>query len=239
VNIGKTLFAQFMEHVPWTSFHRIVDRYGGDDGVMRLSCADQFRAMAYAQLARRESLRDIEVTLEAHQGKLYAIRMRHQPRRSTLADANESRDWRSWADLAAVLIRKARKLYRNCEFGLDLANTVYALDSTTIDLCLSIFDWAHFRTTKAAVKMHTLLDLRGSIPAFIHVSDGKMADVHVLDLLEIEAGAFYVMDRGYLDYARLYQMHQAGTFFVTRAKRGMDARRLYSMASDRDNGDHL
>lgn len=137
MNIGKTLFAQFMEHVPWTSFHRIVDRYVGDDGVMRLSCADQFRAMAYAQLARRESLRDIEVTLEAHQGKLYAIRMRHQPRRSTLADANESRDWRIWADLAAVLIRKARKLYRNCEFGLDLANTVYALDSTTIDLCLS------------------------------------------------------------------------------------------------------
>jgi hypothetical protein len=236
VNIGKTLFAQFMEHVPWTSFHRIVDRYGGDDGVMRLSCADQFRAMAYAQLARRESLRDIEVTLEAHQGKLYAMGLRHQPRRSTLADANESRDWRIWADLAAVLIRKARKLYRNCEFGLDLANTVYALDSTTIDLCLSIFDWAHFRTTKAAVKMHTLLDLRGSIPAFIHVSDGKMADVHVLDLLEIEAGAFYIMDRGYLDYARLYQMHQAGAFFVTRAKRGMDARRLYSMASDRDNG---
>jgi hypothetical protein len=236
VNIGKTLFAQFMEHVPWTSFHRIVDRYGGDDGVMRLSCADQFRAMAYAQLARRESLRDIEVTLEAHQGKLYAMGLRHQPRRSTLADANESRDWRIWADLAAVLIRKARKLYRNCEFGVDLANTVYALDSTTIDLCLSIFDWAHFRTTKAAVKMHTLLDLRGSIPAFIHVSDGKMADVHVLDLLEIEAGAFYVMDRGYLDYARLYQMHQAGAFFVTRAKRGMDARRLYSKASDRDNG---
>jgi hypothetical protein len=236
VNLGKTLFAQFMEHVPWTSFRRIVEHYGGDAGITRMSCTEQFRVMAFAQLTWRESLRDIEVTLEANQGKLYGMGLRHQPRRSTLADANESRNWRIWADLAAVLIRKARKLYQHCELGIDLANTVYALDSTTIDLCLSMFDWAHFRTTKAAVKMHTLLDLRGNIPTFIHVSDGKMADVHALDLLEIEAGAFYVMDRGYVDYARLYQMHQAGAFFVTRAKRGMDARRLYSKPADKANG---
>ena len=236
MNTGKTLFAQFMEHVPWTSFRRIVDRYAGDAGVTRMTCAEQFRIMAFAQLTWRESLRDIEVTLEANQQKLYAMGLRHQPRRSTLADANESRDWRIWADFAALLIRKARKLYTNCDFGLELANTVYALDSTTIDLCLSVFDWAHFRTTKGAVKMHTLLDLRGNIPAFIHISDGKMADVSALDLIELEAGAFYVMDRGYVDYSRLYQMHQAGSFFVTRAKRNMDARRVYSRDADKSNG---
>ena len=236
MNVGKTLFAQVMEFVPWTSFSRVVERYSGNAGVRRMNCAEQFRVMAFAQLTWRESLRDIEVTLGANASKLYAMGLRHSVRRSTLADANESRDWRIWSDVAALFIRRARKLYAGEDLGLDLSNTVYALDATTIDLCLSLFDWAPFRSTKAAVKMHTLLDLRGSIPAFIHVSDGKMHDVNVLDILLIEAGAFYVMDRGYLDYARLYRMHQAGAFFVTRSKRGMDARRVYSANTDRAAG---
>jgi hypothetical protein len=236
MNVGKTLFAQLMEFIPWTSFTRIVDRYSGNSGVRRLSCAEQFRIMAFAQLTWRESLRDIEVTLSANSNKLYAIGLRHAVRRSTLADANDSRDWRIWSDLSAVLIRRARKLYQGENLGLDLTNTVYALDATTIDLCLSLFDWAPFRTTKAAVKMHTLLDLRGAIPAFIHLSDGKTHEVNVLDLLSIEAGAFYIMDRGYLDFARLYKLHQAGAFFVTRAKRGINARRVYSAPADRGAG---
>jgi len=236
VYAGKTLFAQIMEFVPWTSFTRIVDRYSGNAGVRRMTCAEQFRVMAFAQLTWRESLRDIEVTLGANANKLYAMGLRNAIHRSTLADANESRDWRMWSDLAALLIRRARKLYRDEDLGLDLTNTVYALDATTIDLCLSLFEWAPFRSTKAAVKLHTLLDLRGSIPTFIHISDGKMHDVNVLDILLLEAGAFYVMDRGYLDYARLYKMHQAGAFFVTRAKRGMDARRVYSASTDRASG---
>jgi hypothetical protein len=236
MNVGKTLFAQIMEFVPWTSFARIVDRYSGNAGVRRMNCAEQFRVMAFAQLTWRESLRDIEVTLGANSNKLYAMGLRHEIHRSTLADANDSRDWRMWSDLSALLIRRARKLYRDEDLGLDLTNTVYALDATTIDLCLSLFDWAPFRSTKAAVKMHTLLDLRGAIPAFIHISDGKMHEVNVLDLLIIEAGAFYVMDRGYLDFDRLYRLHQAGAFFVTRAKRGMDARRVYSAATDRATG---
>jgi hypothetical protein len=190
MNIGKTLFAQVMDFIPWTSFRRIVDRYEGDAGVRRMSCTDQFRAMAFGQLTRRESLRDIEVTLAANSRKLYAMGLRHEIRRSTLADANESRDWRIWSDLAAVLISRARKLYIDCDLGLDLSNAVYALDSTTIDLCLSLFEWASFRSTKGAVKMHTLLDLRGNIPTFIHISDGKMGDVNVLDIMPIEAGAF-------------------------------------------------
>ena len=233
---GKTLFAQIMEFVPWTSFTRIVDRYCGNAGVRRMTCAEQFRVMAFAQLTWRESLRDIEVTLGANANKLYAMGLRNAIHRSTLADANESRNWRMWSDLAALLIRRARKLYRDEDLGLDLTNTVYALDATTVDLCLSLFEWAPFRSTKAAVKLHTLLDLRGSIPTFIHISDGKMHDVNVLDILLLEAGAFYVMDRGYLDYARLYKMHQAGAFFVTRAKRGMDARRVYSASTDRAAG---
>jgi transposase len=236
MNVGKTLFAQIMEFVPWTSFSRIVERHGGNAGVRRMPCAEQFRIMAFAQLTWRESLRDIEVTLAANTNKLYALGLRHNVHRSTLADANEARDWRMWADVAALLIRRARKLYRDCDLGLDWINTVYALDATTIDLCLSVFDWAPFRSDKAAVKMHTLLDLRGAIPAFIHISDGKMHEVNVLDFLPIEAGAFYVMDRGYLDFARLYKLHQAGAFFVTRAKRGMDARRVYSTATDRTTG---
>jgi hypothetical protein len=236
MNVGKTLFAQVMDFVPWTSFGRIVDRYSGNAGVRTMNCAEQFRVMAFAQLTWRESLRDIEVTLAANQNRLYAIGLRNEIRRSTLSDANESRDWRIWSDFAALLIRRARKLYSDCDLGLDLSNTVYALDSTTIDLCLSLFEWASFRSTKAAVKMHTLLDLRGNIPTFIHISDGKMGDVNVLDMMPIEAGAFYVMDRGYLDFARLYMIHQTGAFFVTRAKRGMDARRVYSAPSDRGNG---
>lgn len=236
MNVGKTLFAQVMDFVPWRSFGRIVDHHAGNAGVRRMNCAEQFRVMAFAQLTWRESLRDIEVTLSANRHKRYAMGLRHEIRRSTLADANESRDWHIWSDFAALLIRRARKLYSDCDLGLDLSNTVYALDSTTIDLCLSLFEWASFRSTKAAVKMHTLLDLRGNIPTFIYVSDGKMGDVNVLDFMPIEAGAFYVMDRGYLDFFRLYKMHQAGAFFVTRAKRGMDAHRIYSAPSDRNNG---
>ena len=236
MNLGKTLFAQLMEFVPWTSFARIVARYGGDSRVRSLNCTEQFRAMAFAQLTYRESLRDIETCLLANQTKLYGMGFRAAVRRSTLADANEGRDWRIWADLAALLIRRARKLYCNESFGIELANTVYALDATTIDLCLSLFPWAPFRSTKAAVRLHTLLDLRGNIPAFIHISDGKTHEVNVLDMLPIEAGAFYVMDRGYLDFSRLFALHQTGAFFVTRAKRGMDARRVYSMQTNRNTG---
>ena len=236
MHTGKTLFAQIMEFIPWTSFARIVHRYGGDSRVRTLACTEQFRAMAFAQLTYRESLRDIETCLLANQAKLYSMGFRSPVKRSTLADANEGRDWHIWADLAALLIRRARKLYCNDSFSVDLANTVYALDATTIDLCLSLFPWAPFRTTKAAVKLHTLLDLRGNIPAFIHITDGKTHEVNVLDMLDFEAGAFYVMDRGYLDFARLFALHQTGAFFVTRAKRGMDARRVYSMPVGRSTG---
>jgi Transposase DDE domain/Domain of unknown function (DUF4372) len=237
VYVGKTLFAQVMEFVPWTSVARIVQRYGGNSGVRTLSCPEQFRAMAFAQLTWRESLRDIETSLSANASKLYAMGFRSAVRRSTLADANESRDWRIWSDLAAVLIRRARKLYLgDSVLGVELDNTVYALDSSTIDLCLSLFSWAPFRSTKAAIKLHTLLDLRGAIPAFIHISDGKLHDVNVLDMLVLEAGAFYVMDRGYLDFERLHAMTQAGAFFVTRAKSTMDARRVYSAPTDRSTG---
>ena len=234
--IGKTLFAQIMDFVPWTSFRRIVARYGGDHRVRTLNCAEQFRVMAFAQLTWRESLRDIEVCLSAQATKLYHMGLREAVARSTLADANESRDWRIWADFAQVLIRRARRLYAGDSLGSELANTVYALDSTTIDLCLSVFPWAHFQLTKAAVKMHTLLDLRGNIPSFIYVSDGKLHDVNVLDLLVPEPGAFYVMDRGYIDFARLHVLHQAGAFYVTRAKSNFDIRRVYSDATDRSTG---
>jgi Domain of unknown function (DUF4372)/Transposase DDE domain len=236
MNMGKTLFAQVMEFIPWTSFARIVARYGGDTRVRTLACTEQFRAMAFAQLTYRESLRDIETCLLANQAKLYSMGFRSPVKRSTLADANENRDWRIWEDLAMLLIRRARKPYCNDSFGIDLDSTVYALDATTIDLCLSLFPWAPFRTAKAAVKLHTLLDLRGNIPAFIHISDGKSHEVNVLDMLAFEAGAFYVMDRGYLDFGRLYALHQTGAFFVTRAKHGMDARRVYSSPVDRNTG---
>jgi hypothetical protein len=236
VYVGKTLFAQVMEFVPWTSFARIVQRHGGNSGVRTLSCAEQFRAMAFAQLTWRESLRDIETSLSANASKLYAMGFRSAVKRSTLADANESRNWLIWSDLAAVLIRRARKLYSGDSLGVELDNTVYALDSSTVDLCLSLFEWAPFRSTKAAIKLHTLLDLRGAIPAFIHISDGKLHDVNVLDMLAFEAGAFYVMDRGYVDFERLYVLHQTGAFFVTRAKSPMDARRVYSAPTDRSTG---
>jgi len=238
MNLGKTLFAQLMEFVPWTSFARIVARYSGDARVSALPSTEHFRIMAYAQLTWRESLRDVEATLGANTTKLYAIGLRQAVRRSTLADANERRDWRIWADFAAVLIRRANKLYADEPLGLDvnIAGHVYALDSSTIDLCLSLFDWAPFRRAKAAIKLHTLLDLRGSIPSFIHISDGKMGDVNVLDILPMEAGAFYIMDRGYLDFARLYAMHQAGAFFVTRAKSNFNARRVYSAKVEKTTG---
>ena len=325
MNTGKTLFAQLMDFLPWTTFTRIVDRYGGDHRVRTLSCAEQYRSMAFAQLTYRESLRDIETCLSVHASKLYHMGFRQPVRRSTLADANERRDWRIHAALAqrlitqartlyvdeelgldltntvyaldsttialclsvfpwahfrttnpwrvllsgrprietlshglppagpaldagrcqrkarlgihaALLITQARTLYVDEELGLDLTNTVYALDSTTIALCLSVFPWAHFRTTKAAVKMHTLLDLRGNIPSFIHISDGKLHDVHALDMLLPEAGAIYVVDRGYVDFARLYVLHQAGAFFVTRAKSNIDAHRVYSAPTDRSTG---
>ena len=233
---GKTLFAQLMDFLPWMTFARIVERYGGDRYVKSLRCTEHFRVMAFAQLTYRESLRDIEACLSAQASKLYHMGLREPIRRSTLSDANEARDWRIYADFAQVLIRQARKLYAADSFGVELADTVYALDSTTIDLCLSVFPWAQFRATKAAVKMHTLLDLRGAIPSFLHISDGKLHDVNVLDLLIPEAGAIYVMDRGYLDFERLHVLHQAGAFFVTRAKSNLDARRLYSAPTDRASG---
>jgi len=236
VNLGRTLFSQVMDFVPWTSFDRIVMRYGGDARIRSLRCSEQFRVMAFAQMTYRESLRDIEACLGAHPSKLYGMGLREAVARSTLADANEMRDWRIWADIAATLIRRARKLYLRDDLGLDLANTVYALDSTTIDLCLSLFPWADFRSTKAAVKMHTLLDLRGPIPSFIHISDGKMGDALVLDLIVPEAGAIYVMDRGYVDFRRLYALHQAGAFFVTRTKINMSYHRVYSRTVDKTTG---
>jgi len=236
MNVGKTLFAQVMEFVPWQTFGRIVERHKGDAGVRTLGCADVFRVMVFAQLTWRESLRDIEVCLAANHAKLFHMGIQAPPARSTLADALNHRDWRIYHALAQRLIARARALYAHEPSVLELDASVYALDSTTIDLCLSLFDWAPFRSTKAAVKLHTLLDLRGSIPTFIHVSDGKLHDVNVLDILPVEAGAFYVMDRGYVDFARLYAMHQAGAFFVTRAKIGMNARRVYSSPTQRDTG---
>ncbi len=236
MNLGKTLFAQLMDFLPWKTFHRIVDRCDGDHYVKSMTCADQFRVMAFAQLTYRESLRDIEVCLSAQAAKLYHMGFRQEIKRSTLADANESRDWRIHAEFAQCLIVQARKLYAGDSFGIELENTAYALDSTTIDLCLSLFPWALFRTTKSAVKMHTLLDLRGNIPSFIHISDGKLGDVNVLDILVLEPGAIYVMDRGYLDFARLYVLHQAQAFFVTRSKSNTRLRRVYSAAVDRSTG---
>ena len=228
VNSGQTLFSQLMDFVPWTSFDRLVAKYGGDVRVRRFRCTEQFRAMAFAQLTYRESLRDIEACLGAQPSKLYGMGFRNPVAKSTLADANELRGWHMWHDLAAILICRARKLYADDVIGLDLDNTIYALDSTTIDLCLSLFPWADFRSTKAAVKMHTLLDLRGPIPSFIHVSNGKMGDALALDLITPEAGAIYIMDRGYVDFRRLHVFHAAHAFFVTRAKSNMKYHRVYS-----------
>ena len=240
MNTGKTFFAQVMDFVPWKTFSRIVARHNGDRGARTLSSAELFRILAFSQLTWRESLRDIEACLGANAPKLFHMGLRSAPARSTLADALNSRDWRIYHALAMRLIARARALYADERVLDDLDATVYALDSTTIDLCLclslSLFDWAPFRSTKAAIKLHTLLDLRGAIPSFIHISDGKMADVRVLDMLPVEAGSIYVMDRGYIDYKRLFALHQAGAFFITRAKETMDARRVYSSPSDRASG---
>lgn len=227
--MGNLVFSQVMEHLPLHTFRRCVQRYRGNHKIQSFSCLDQFRCMAFAQLTYRESLRDIEACLRAQQNKLYHMGIRGGISRNTLSNANKVRDWRIYADFAQSLIQIARKLYVDEDIGAELDNTVYALDATTIDLCLSVFPWAHFRSTKAAVKLHTLLDLRGSIPTFIHISDGKMHDVNVLDLLLPEAGAFYVMDRGYVDFSRLFTLHQGSAFFVIRAKSNLQCRRLYSM----------
>jgi hypothetical protein len=236
MNTGKTLFAQLMDFLPWSTFDRIVARYHGNRAVRTLPCAAQYQVMAFAQITYRESLRDIEACLSAQSAKLYHMGLRGPIRRSTLADANETRDWRIYAEFAQRLIAQARRLYADDDLEVDLPSTVYALDSTTIDLCLSVFPWAHFRSTKAAVKMHTLLDLRGNIPSFIHISDGKLHDVHALDMLLPDPGAIYVMDRGYVDFARLHVLHEAGAFFVTRAKSNLDAHRVYSAPADRSAG---
>jgi IS4 transposase len=234
--VGKTLFAQVMDFLPWKTFTRIVERYGGDRYVKALTCAEQFRAMAFAQLTYRESLRDIEACLSAQANKLYHMGFREPIRRATLADANERRDWRIHAAFAERLLGHARQLYTGDSFGIELENTAYALDATTIDLCLSVFPWAHFQATKSAVKLHTLLDLRGNIPSFIHISDGKLGDVRALDILVFEPGAVYIMDRAYLDFARLYVLHQAQAFFVTRAKSNTQVRRISSASVDRSTG---
>ena len=236
MNAGKALFSQLMDCLPWSTFARIVTRYHGDHSVQTFHCTEQYRAMAFAQLTFRESLRDIESCLSAQPAKLLHMGFRGPIRRSTLADANETRDWRIYAEFAQRLIAQARRLYVGESLSVDLKDTVYALDSTTIDLCLSLFPWAHFRTTKAAVKMHTLLDLRGNILSFIHISDGKLHDVHALDMILPEAGSIYVMDRAYVDFDRLYGLHQAGAFFVTRAKSNLNAHRVYSTATDRTTG---
>ena len=236
MHAGKLVFAQLTSHLPLSTFRRCVASYGGEHKVKSFSCLEQFLCLAIAQLTYRESLRDIEACLRAQSDKLYHMGIRSRISRSTLADANEVRDWRIYAAFAQRLITMARKLYIDEPFGVDLNETVYALDATTIDLCLSVFSWAPFRTTKAAVKLHTLLDLRGNIPAFIHISDGKMHDVNVLDQLMPEAGAFYVMDRGYLDFERLFRLHSAGSFFVTRGKSNLKAQRRYSRPVDRGTG---
>ena len=236
MHTGKLVFAQMMDHLPPMVFERCVARYGGNHKVKSFTCRDQHLRMAFAQLTFRESLRDIEACLRSQAERIYHMGIRGQVSRNTLANANAVRDWRIYADFAQRLIGIARKLYIDEPFGVDLANTAYALDSTTIDLSLSLFPWAPFRSTKAAVKMHTLLDLRGNIPSVIHISDGKLHDVNILDQLIPEAGAFYVMDRGYIDFARLYRLHQAGSFFVTRAKKNMDAQRRYSHPVDRSTG---
>jgi hypothetical protein len=229
---GKTIFSQIVEAIHPQQFHRCVERYDGEYKVRHFSCWDQFLCLAFAQLTFRESLRDIEDCLAARSDQLYHLGFRSRICRSTLADANEARDWRIYADLAALLIGKARRLYAQEELAVDLPDTVYALDSTTIDLCLSLFPWAGFRRAKAAVKLHTLLDLRGPIPSFVEITDGRCHDVNALDLLLIEPGAFYVMDRGYLDYARLYVLHQTGAFFVIRAKKGLQFVRHRSQPID-------
>ena len=233
---GKLVFAQLMVHLPLHIFRQCVARYPSRYPTLKFSHLDQFLCLALAQLTYRESLRDIETCLRAHQAKLYHLGIRGNIAKSTLADANESRDWRIYQDFAMSLIQTARTLYASDHFAVELEQTVYALDTTTIDLCLSVFPWARFRQAKAAVKMHTLLDLRGNIPTFIHISDGKMHEVNVLDILIPEAGSFYIMDRGFTDFARWFTLHQAQAFFVIRGKSNLLCRRIYSRAVDKSTG---
>ena len=233
---GRLIFTQVMDFMPKPVFHRCVNKYQGNYKIRKFTCLDQFLCMAFAQITYRESLRDIEVCLRSQRKKLYHMGIRGRVARSTLADANEKRDWRIYAELAQSLIATARELYSADSFMEELNETVYALDSTTIDLCLSVFPWASFRKTKAAVKLHTLLDLRGNIPTFIHISDGKLNDVRALDVLPVEAGAYYIMDRAYLDFKRLYAMSMRGAFFITRSKSNTQWKRLYSHPVDRTTG---
>ena len=236
MNTGRTVFSQIMDFLPLRDFRKCVKRYRGNHKIQKFSCLDQFLCMAFAQLTYRESLRDIEVCLRVMQTKLYHMGIRSRISKSTLADAGENRDWRIYGDFAQVLIHMARELYIEEEFGVELDQTVYALDSTTIDLCLSLFPWAKFRKHKAGIKLHTLLDLRGNIPTFIRITEALLHDVNILDALLLEAGAFYIMDRGYLDFGRLYTFHQCLAFFVTRAKGNFQFRRLYSHPVDKSTG---
>ena len=236
MNTSKTVFTQLMDFIPQYDFRRCVNRYRGNHKVISFSCFDQFLCMAFAQLTYRESLRDIEACLRSQQNKLYHMGIRGTVSRSTLADANENRNWRIYADFAQVLIHHARNLYADEDLGFELKETIYALDSTTIDLCLSLFPWASFRKSKGAIKLHTLLDLRGSIPVFIKITDGLVHDVNILDELIPEPGSFYLMDRGYIDFARLYRINQNKAFFVTRTKSNFKFRRLYSHQVDKTIG---
>ena len=236
MNQGQTIFAQIMQFLSHDEFDRCVQRFDGNRYTKRFSCWDQFLAMAFAQLTYRESLRDIEVCLATQRSKLYHCGLSGPVRRSSLADANERRDWRIYADFARTLIDIARPLYADTDLGLDLDATAYALDATTIDLCLSMFPWARFRKAKGAIKLHTMIEIHSSIPVFIDITHGKVHDVNVLDILTLDPGSFLVMDRGYLDFARLYALHQALSFFVTRAKSNLQFRRQYSHSVDRSSG---
>jgi len=236
MNIGKTVFSQVMEFLPMYEFRKCVERYQGDYKVKSFSCIDQFLCMAFAQLTFRESLRDIESCLRSMQNRLYHMGIRGKISRSTLSDANENRDWRIYSDFAHILIDQARVLYSNEPFAVDLKNAVYAFDATTIELCLSLFPWAHFEKGHGAIQLHTLLDIRSNIPTFIEITDGNISELKILDHLTIEPGAFYILDRGYMDFKRLYLLHQARAFFIIRAKSPLNFHRLYSRPVDRSTG---
>jgi hypothetical protein len=236
MNQGKTVFSQVMDFLPMAKFRRCVDKYNGNYRIRSFTCFDQFLCMAFAQLTYRESLRDIECCLRAMKEKLYHMGIRGKISRSTLADANENRDWRIYCDFAQILIHHARQLYSNDDFGLQLQETVYALDASIIDLCLSVFPWAHFRKTKGGIKLHTLLDLRGNIPSFIAITEAGVHEINILDELIPEAGAIYIMDRGYLDFERLYVLHKCASYFVVRAKVNTQLKRIYSMPVDKSYG---
>lgn len=236
MNIGKTIFSQLMEFIPTYEFNQCIKRYNGNYKIKNFTCWEQFLCMGFAQLTHRESLRDIQACMRAANKKLYHMGIRSRISRNTISNANQMRDWRIYADFAQVLIKEARKLYVDEDFGVQLQQTVYALDSTIIDLCLSLFPWALFRKKKGAMKLHTLIDLRGNIPSLVFITHGRIHDVNILDNLVIEAGAIYVMDRGYLDFERLYMLHQCLGFFVTRAKSNFDFKRQYSKPVDKSIG---